>query len=63
MNEPLYPSPGTETDLNEPGHYIGWFQNFPFGYGSQYDFVPPVGWSIVNQIPDSAGGTHGGCPT
>ena len=56
---PLYPSPGTETILNEPGHYIGWFATQP--PGSLHPYEPPIGW-VISNWETGITGSHGGCP-
>ena len=59
-SKPTYPNPGTETILNEPGHYIGWFEALPPGYGTSYDFVPSLDWVILSYEYTGEMGTHGG---
>ena len=58
---PFYPNPGTETVLNEPGHYIGWFEAFQPYSGTIWDFVPAPGWVLIG-IKVAPVGTHGGNP-
>jgi len=58
---PYSPLKGTETVLDEPGHYIGWFANFCPG-SPYYAFVAPLDWEVTSCIMDSNVGTHGGCP-
>lgn len=57
---PSYPFKGTETVLEEPGHYTGWFQNYPPGYGTPWDFVPELDWRVQGYTIGAVG-SHNGC--
>lgn len=58
---PLYPSPGPEILINEPGHFKGYFCKFCHDSTSIHKFVPRENWivSSCSYIPGL--GTHGCC--
>ena len=50
----MYPSPGPETVISEPGHYKGYFCNrCP---GLPYEYKPPVDWQIISCSEATCGG-------
>ena len=59
---PYFPSPGSETVINEPGHYQGWFAAVCTDnrWYSPYAYVPPDKWTVTSCGSASIGG-HGGC--
>jgi hypothetical protein len=65
---PMYPWPGTETDINNPGYYVGWFQSGCPG-AANYPYSPAPGWTATClQSHSNASGMynsnlHGGCVT
>ena len=56
---PYYPSPGSETVINEPGHYQGYFCN-KSPHSDKYAFKPAVDWRINTWSYATFGG-HGCC--
>lgn len=59
---PLYPKSGTETIINLPGHYKGYFSNYPPTSSSAYKFRVADNWKVISCIR-ARGGSHGGCPS
>lgn len=57
---PLYPKPGTETVINLPGHYKGYFANWPPTSRSRYKFKAADNWKVISCVT-ARGGSHGGC--
>lgn len=60
MTLPLFPSPGPETVINEPGHYKGYFCATCPGTGRTFDYKAPVDWTIQSCAAAEFGG-HGCC--
>ena len=58
---PCFPSPGSETAINKPGYYKGYFCKFCPGSGSGFDYVPPANWVVQSCTLMPGLGSHGCC--
>ena len=56
--EPLYPRPGTETVLNLPGYYKGYYCNHCPDTGTPYVFIPAKDWKVIS-CSNAGHSTHG----
>jgi hypothetical protein len=55
---PMFPAPGSETVINVPGHYQGYYMSFCSWLGNNQT-IPP-GWTVTS-CSNAGMGTHGGC--
>ena len=58
---PCFPSPGSETIINKPGYYKGYFCSFCPDSGTNFDYVPPTNWNVISCVQIDGWGTHGCC--
>lgn len=56
---PNYPSPGSETVIDEPGYYKGYFCAYCPDKGTPWDFTPAEYWGVISCV--YASGSHGCC--
>ena len=58
---PYYPSPGSETLINEPGHYKGYFCKYCHNSTSKHRFIPPENWEVKSCSYTGSLGSNGCC--
>lgn len=58
---PYYQSPGSETVINEPGHYKGYFCKFCHDSKSSHKFIAPTNWTVKSCVYMPGLGSHGCC--
>jgi hypothetical protein len=60
MTLPHYPSPGSETVINDPGHYKGYFCALCPG-ATHHVFVPSPNWKLISCVRQPGLGSHNCC--